>query len=105
MEKNFNTSHVSINHSASKSNEAIASNFNTSHVSINLRKTQEKPNRLCYFNTSHVSINQRYGRKCYCGKSISIHLMFLLIKTNRRAFLYKTRISIHLMFLLIIGRR
>ena len=53
---NFNTSHVSINRSFSRTVSSAACNFNTSHVSINpvWVVTLEPAGN---FNTSHVSIN------------------------------------------------
>ena len=36
--------------------------------------------RICYFNTSHVSINPIAVAANGCGRNISIHPMFLLIK-------------------------
>ena len=56
---------------------------------------------LGHFNTSHVSINR--GCRGYKGliETISIHLMFLLIKPKNRAGELRLLISIHLMFLLI----
>ena len=65
--------------------------------------------RSKYFNTSHVSINQRCGWIGTGEKTISIHLMFLLIRLWDCKTLWYGIISIHLMFLLItvrnIGRR
>ena len=98
--RNFNTSHVSINHTWSGPLKVDATHFNTSHVSIN-QFTAKAPARtpaisihLMFllidtitaqdrfgldFNTSHVSINP--GSRILSAKClyISIHLMFLLI--------------------------
>ena len=77
----FNTSHVSINHLSVDSHLPTLLHFNTSHVSINRVLKLMQTIMLSNFNTSHVSINQsdRSGRKAEIA--ISIHLMFLLIKT------------------------
>ena len=97
-------------------------NFNTSHVSINQISQKICLRWKSYFNTSHVSINLE-AAFCYsCGRRISIHLMFLLIKllsvmpalnvyfntshvsinpSSTSAHKSFCNISIHLMFLLI----
>ncbi len=57
----------------------LLADFNTSHVSINHTGTLWQGKRSRNFNTSHVSINLCISvRNCILNK-ISIHLMFLLI--------------------------
>ena len=53
------------------------------------------------FNTSHVSINQERIRIINWNRTISIHLMFLLIVAKFLERVVAIKISIHLMFLLI----
>ena len=77
--QNFNTSHVSINHTGSIATTCVVRDFNTSHVSINLIHI------LPFWNAYRISI----------------HLMFLLIAAAAPSDNTTTVISIHLMFLLI----
>ena len=55
--------------------------FNTSHVSINPGYRTIHFSKILRFNTSHVSINLTHvlGIRKIC--KVSIHLMFLLIRT------------------------
>ena len=57
--------------------------FNTSHVSINLAVLLLLFLFPLHFNTSHVSINHNRRTDWIERKSISIHLMFLLIGLHR----------------------
>ena len=80
-------------------------NFNTSHVSINLFRAGCPCTTNFNFNTSHVSINQFQAWTDGMFGHISIHLMFLLILNGDPIAICFSKISIHLMFLLIIFQR
>ena len=98
--RDFNTSHVSINHSP----DCLL--FHGTSISIHLMFLLIGNEVLAEllvrdFNTSHVSINQ-VGNGIFSRRNrISIHLMFLLIFTSWFINRFIMGISIHLMFLLI----
>ena len=79
----------------------VRRNFNTSHVSINHPSLCELHFYHKDFNTSHVSINLVRLTVSMFFLDISIHPMFLLINTRHGIIRTKTVISIHPMFLLI----
>ncbi len=77
----FNTSHVSINPAAPALQPTFHRHFNTSHVSINRFLSFANNFYTVHFNTSHVSINLSFSSTAASTASISIHLMFLLIRS------------------------
>ena len=75
-------------------------NFNTSYVVIKRNLVILIVRPLRYFNTSYVVIKRERYNCSRDHSTISIHLMLLLIRFNKRTITISRDISIHLMLLL-----
>ena len=75
--------------------------FNTSHVNVNPTEELQGYNSFSNFNTSHVNVNLLIRCFNLCNKTISIHLMLMLIALYRIMLEVVEQISIHLMLMLI----
>ena len=69
---------------ASASLSPIPCSFNTSHVVVYRRCMAAQPFRGCGFNTSHVVVYQYAQLTEEINKTVSIHLMLLFIRNEKR---------------------